>query len=74
MCNIRFQVPTLARKCDISHWLPCGADGRAGGHVTIRISLMDRYTYYLSCGGSAHARVELHYNLAFIAGGSEITA
>ena len=23
----------LARKCDISHWLPCGLDGRADGRT-----------------------------------------
>ena len=23
--------PKLARKCEIEHWWPCGADGRAGG-------------------------------------------
>ena len=22
-------VPKLARKCEIKHWLPCGADGRS---------------------------------------------
>ena len=26
MCNIRLQAPTLDRKCEISHWSPCGAD------------------------------------------------
>ena len=24
-------APKLARKCEIDHWLPCGADGRASG-------------------------------------------
>ena len=24
-------APKLARKCEIEHWLPCGADGREGG-------------------------------------------
>ena len=24
-------APKLARKCEIEHWLPCGADGRVGG-------------------------------------------
>ena len=27
MHNIRLQAPTLARKCEISHQFPCGADG-----------------------------------------------
>ena len=26
MWNIRLQGPKLARKCNISHWFPCGAD------------------------------------------------
>ena len=26
--NIRQQAPALARRCDISHWFPCGADER----------------------------------------------
>ena len=26
MCNIRLQAPTLAWKCEISHWFPCGVD------------------------------------------------
>ena len=25
----------LARKCEIEHWLPCGADGQAGGRCTV---------------------------------------
>ena len=28
-CNIRLQAHILASKCDISHWLPCGVNGRA---------------------------------------------
>ena len=28
-------APKLARKCEIEHWLPCGADGRAGGRCTV---------------------------------------
>ena len=35
-------VPTLARKCDILHWLPYGADGLMEGHVTNQISRMNR--------------------------------
>ena len=38
----RFQAPALARKFDISHWFPCGEDGRAYGHVITKISWMDR--------------------------------
>ena len=40
------QVSQQGRKCDISHWFPCGADGRAVGrtygHVTTKISCLDR--------------------------------
>ena len=38
----RFHAPALARKFDISHWFPCGADRRAYGHVITKISRMDR--------------------------------
>ena len=31
MCHIRLQAPTLAKKCEISHSLPCGEDGRVNG-------------------------------------------
>ena len=30
MYTIRLHVPTQARKCDISHWLPCGVDRQTG--------------------------------------------
>ena len=37
MCNIGLKALTLARKCEIAHWLTCGADGqvdgRTDGHV-----------------------------------------
>ena len=38
----KMDVPTLARKCDILHWLPYGADGLMEGHVTNQISRMNR--------------------------------
>ena len=38
MCNITLQAPTLARKCDISPWLLCGADGGTDGHLAAKIS------------------------------------
>ena len=28
-------APKLARKCEIEHWFPCGADGRAGGQCAV---------------------------------------
>ena len=43
----RLQAPTLARKFDISHWIPCGADGRAYAHVITKISRMDRLPDFL---------------------------
>ena len=30
------EVPQQGRKCDISHWFPCGADGRTGGRADVR--------------------------------------
>lgn len=42
MCNIRMKAPTPVRKCEISHWLTCDADGqmdgRTDGHVTTKIT------------------------------------
>ena len=57
MCNVRLQVPTLARKFDISHWFPVvRMDGRAGGrtygNVITKISRMDRIPNFLSYGAS----------------------
>ena len=57
MCNIRLQAPTLAKKCKILHWLPCDADGQSRdyqmatyGHVSTKISKMDRQPNFLGCG------------------------
>ena len=33
MKDLRLQASTLAKKFDISHWFPWGADGQAYGHV-----------------------------------------
>ena len=50
----RLQASTLARKIDISHCFPCGADGRAYGNVITKISRMDRLPNFLRYGpGSA---------------------
>ena len=52
MSNIGLQAPTLTRKCDISHWLACGAKGssdvRTYGHVHVqsKISWIDRITKF----------------------------
>ena len=40
ICQVkhRLKAPTLIRKFDISLWYPCGAHGRAYGHVITKIS------------------------------------
>ena len=46
----RLQASVLARKFDISHWLPSGADG----HVISKISRMDRLpNFQVRYGASA---------------------
>ena len=60
MCNIRLQVPILARKCEISHWLYCGAeeqvewwtDGRTDGRLH-KIFGMDITKFSLLWGSCA---------------------
>ena len=49
----RLQARTLARKFDISHWLSCGADARAYGHMITKITRMDRLPIFL-CFLSGH--------------------
>ena len=46
----RLQVPTLARKFDISHWFACGANWQAHGDVVTKISWMDRSPHFLRYG------------------------
>ena len=56
-------APKLARKCEIEHWLPCGADGRAVyGHVITTFSGMGKFTYPW-CSTGALCAPELRYNL-----------
>ena len=62
-------APKLARKCEIEHWFPCGADGRAGcgrctvyGHVITKFSGMGRFTYPWCSAGALRAP-ELRYHL-----------
>ena len=61
-------APKLTRKCEIEHWLPCGADGRAGGlravygHVITKFSGMGRFTYPWCSAGALRAP-ELRYYL-----------
>ena len=56
MCNVRLQVPTLARKFDIYRWFPCGADGR--------VDVQSRDYQYFWAGAllmRANAHVGLRY-------------
>ena len=43
----RLQAPTPARKIDISHWFPCGADGQEHVRYYTKISRMDRLPDFL---------------------------
>ena len=52
MCNIRLHAPTLEIMCDIAYWLPCGADERTYGHVTVWID-----SQIVGVDGSACARL-----------------
>ena len=60
-------APKLARKCEIEHWLPCGADGRAGGVRSrdYQIFWDGRFTYPWCSSGALRARalllIELRY-------------
>ena len=57
-----FCAPKLGRKCEIEHWLPCGADGWAVyGHVITKFSGMGRFTYPW-CSAGALCAPELRYN------------
>ena len=53
----RLLAPTLARKFDISHWFPCGADGRADVWSRDCQNFSDG-KFFLGMGG---VRVELRY-------------
>ena len=56
MCKITLQAPTLARKCDDSHWFSCGAEGRGWtyGHVTTKFIEWKGNQIFLAMG--LHAR------------------
>ena len=58
MCNIMLQVPILARKCEISHWMYCCAEGQVEGWTDGRlhkISRMDITTFSLLWGSCARS-------------------
>ena len=48
MCNIWLQAPTLARKCEILFFI-VQRNGWEDGHVTTKISWMDREPNFLHC-------------------------
>ena len=66
MCNIRLKALTLARKCEIAHWLTstCGADGqvdgRTDGHVRKFGYISSRILENIPQNGPEHS----HRNLA----------
>ena len=50
-------APKRATKCEIEHWLPCGADRQAVyGHVITKFSGMGRFTYPWCSAGVLCAR------------------
>ena len=54
----RLQAPTLARKFDISHWLPCGAGVRSRDYQ----KWID-YQFFLGMGLRSRARGAPLYNV-----------
>ena len=67
MCNVRLQVSILARKCEISHWLYCGAEGQVEGWMhgrtdewTFAQNFSDGYNQIFFAMG--FLRVELRFN------------
>ena len=59
-------APKLARKCEVEHWFPCGADGRAVyGHVITKFSGMGRVTQLWGSARARFACVELRYEVTF---------
>ena len=71
-------APKLVRKCEIEHWLPCGADGRSGGrsvygHVITKFSRMGSLLDFLTHGAPLRAsrprapllKFELKFELIF---------
>ena len=58
-------TPKLDRKCEIEHWLPCGADGReVYGHVIKKFSGLGRSTYPW-CSTNALRAPELRYKWGY---------
>ena len=69
MSNIRLQTPSLAKKCEISHWLPCEAvgweDRHTDCHATTKSLGWIGNHIFLDMGlysGALHVRVVLHYH------------
>ena len=69
MSTIRLQTPSLAKKCEISHRLPCEAvgweDRHTDGHVTTKSLGWIGNQIFLDMGlysGALHVWVALHYH------------
>ena len=69
MSNIRLQTPSLAKKYEISHWLPCEAvgweDRHTDGHATTKSLGWIGNQIFLDMGlysRALHVWVALHYH------------
>ena len=60
MCIIRLHAITLARKCEISLWLPVGR--RTYGHVTIKfLGWIDNQFFFLLWGSDIKVKCDLSF-------------
>ena len=57
ICNVRLPVSILARKCEISHWLYCGAEGQVEARTVGRLHKISRMDITMG-----FLRVDLRYN------------
>ena len=75
ICNIMLQAPTLARTCEISHWLPCSSDGRSDGRTVTwlpkflgwidnQIFLEPQLRYNFILGGKLPKSIAQHFSSA----------
>ena len=75
ICNIMLQAPTLARTCEISHWLPCSSDGRSVGRTVTwlpkflgwidnQIFLEPQLRYNFILGGKLPKSIAQHFSSA----------
>ena len=62
-------APKRARKCEIEHWFPCGADGQVVyGHVITKFSGMGRFTYQGAplARFECEAPLETHFHAGYL--------